>query len=266
MSGKIFSMVSAFIFIWACCIDLADAGGAVTSGLIAYWSLDEGTIEDNVVMDVVGDSHGEMKGDPQLDNGIFGQALLLDGDADCVLVNSETLNRDYTAITLECWVFINALDDSWNRILSLDDTDSGNENVVTLYYDDDDNQYGLFVRCGANSTVAAEDLIQEDIPLGEWIHMVGVWDGETAKYYENGKMKVKHSVPGTINGGNLFFGIGDRADGENADTIQGFVDEIRIYDKALSDAEVQQNFLAEGLSVDYTGKLATIWGRIRGIE
>jgi len=263
MSSKIPAISLAFILILAWCADMAEAGGAVTSGLIAYWPLDEATIEDNVVEDIVGDSHGEMKGDPQIDEGKVGESLLLDGDVDCVLVSSDTLNRDYSAITLECWVFINALDDSWNRVLSLDDTDSGNQNVVTLYYDDDDNQYGFFVRAGGNSTDAAKDLIQEDIPLEEWVHMMGVWDGNTARYYENGKLKLEHSLPGSIDGGNLFFGMGDRADGENADTIQGFIDEVRIYDRALNDAEVQQNFLAKGLAVDVTGKLTITWGRLK---
>jgi hypothetical protein len=247
-----------------CYTDTAEAGGAVTSGLIAYWSMDEGTIEENIVMDVVGDSHGEMKGDPQIGEGKIGESLLLDGAMDCILVNSETLNRDYNAITLECWVFINALDDSWNRILSLDDTDAGNQNVATLYYDDDDNQYGFFVRADGNSTDAAKDLIQEDIPLEEWIHMAGVWDGETAKYYENGKLKIEHSLPGAIRGGNLFFGIGDRADGKDADTIQGFIDEVRVYDRALSGAEVLRNFLAEGIAVNAMEKLTTTWAKVKG--
>jgi hypothetical protein len=263
MYGKFLGVFLALMFISACYPDTARAGGAVTAGLIAYWPLDEATIEDNLVEDVVGDSHGEMKGDPQVDNGKVGEALLFDGDIDCVLVDSDTLNRSYDAITLECWVFINALDDSWNRVLSLDDTDAGNENVVTLYYDDDDNQYGFFVKAGGNSTNAAENLIQEDIPLGVWIHMMGVWDGKNAKYYENGKLRLEHPLPGAIDGGNLFFGIGDRADGENADTVQGFIDEVRVYDRALSNSEVQQNFQAEGLGVDIAGKLTLTWGGIK---
>ena len=264
MFNNIIFVALAFTLILVWCIDAAEAGGAVTSGLIAYWPLDEDTIVDNMALDIVGDSHGEIKGDPQVDEGKIGESLLLDGDADCVVVNSEALNRDYSAITLECWVFINALDDSWNRVLSLDDTGAGNGNVITLYYDDDDNQYGFFVKAGGNSTDTANDLIQEDIPLEEWIHMAGVWNGEVAKYYENGELKIEHSLSGAIEGGGLFFGMGDRADGKNADTIQGFIDEVRVYDRALSAAEVRQNFLAEGLAVDFAAKLAVTWGRIKG--
>ena len=143
---------------------------------------DKATIKNEVVEDVWGDSGGEIKGDPQIDKGKVEDALLFDGDIDYVLVDSESINKDYSAITLECWAFINALDDSWNRIISLDDMPT-NENVVTLYYDDDDNQHGFFVRASGKSTDANKDLIQEDIPIGEWLHLVGTWDGKTVKYY-----------------------------------------------------------------------------------
>ncbi|MBD3184813.1 hypothetical protein GF312_21200 [Candidatus Poribacteria bacterium] len=237
--------------------------GAVTNGLLAYWPMDEATIADNIVQDVFGESHGEIKGDPELAPGKIGECLLLDGDADCILINSEVINRDYQQITLECWVFINALDDSWNRILSLDDTDAGNLNVASLYYDDDDDQHGFFLRADGESCAAEDDMIQEDIPLEDWLHLVGTWDGKTVKYYENGVAVKTYSLSSNFVGGNLFFGIGDRADGKNTDTIQGYIDEVRIYEKALTQAEVQQNFQADGLAVTPKDKLGIAWARIK---
>ena len=237
--------------------------GAVTNGLVAYWSFDTATIKKEVVEDVWGDSDGEIIGDPTIDKGKVEDALLFDGDIDYVFVDSETINRDYSAITLECWTFINALDDSWNRIISLDDMPT-NENVVTLYYDDDDNQHGFFVRASGNSTDAAKDLIQEDIPIEEWLHLVGTWDGKTAKYYVNGKLEITHSISGTIKGGGLFLGIGERSDACNCDTIQGLIDEVRIYERALSEFEVKQNYKAVGLAVSpSTHKLSLTWGEIK---
>ena len=61
--------------------------------------------------------------------------------------------------------------------------------------------------------------------------------------------------------------IARRATGE---WFQGTLDELRIYKRALSAAEVQQNFAAQGLppqsdviSVAPLGKLAITWGRIK---
>lgn len=254
--------VLAFIAASAWYTQKAEAG-AVTNGLVAYWSFDEATIKNEVVEDVWGDSDGEIKGDPQIDKGKVEDALLFDGDIDCVFVDSESINNDYSAITLECWAFINALDDSWNRIISLDDMPT-NENVVTLYYDDDDNQHGFFVRASGKSTDAAKDLIQEDIPIGEWLHLVGTWDGKTVKYYVNGKLEITHSISGTIKGGGLFLGIGDRSDASNGDTVQGLIDEVRIYERALSESEVKINYASTGLAVSpSTHKLSLTWGEIK---
>jgi hypothetical protein len=262
MFSKILLIVFLFLTLSAWYIPKAEAG-AVTKGLVAYWPFDRATIEGEVVEDIWGDSNGEIKGDPEIDQGQVGEALLLDGDIDYVLVDSETINRDYSEITLECWAYINSLDDSWNRLISLDDMPA-NQNVATLYYDDDDNQHGFFVRASGNSTDAKKDLIQEDIPTEEWLHLVGTWDGKTVKYYVNGKLEITHSISGTIEGGGLFLGIGDRSDACNCDTIPGLIDEVRIYEIALSDREVKMNYNSEGLAITPANyKLSLTWGEIK---
>lgn len=260
MLNRILSLVFILttIVTLACFTNTAKSG-AVKSGLIAYWTFDKGTIEDQTVKDLWGDSPGEIKGDPEVVEGKIGEGLLLDGDVDFVFVQSEAINRDYSAITLECWVYINALDDSWNRILTLDGRTGGggNDNCTTLYYDDDDNEYGFFVN-------NQSDLIQEDIPTEEWIHMIGTWDGETANYYENGNLEKTFPVSGTIQGSSLALGIGDRSDDGSIDAIQGIVDEVRIYETALSESEVKQNYAAEGLAVvEPNPKLSITWGKIK---
>jgi len=260
---KVFSTIFVLVFIAAFAWYTNAAFAVVTTrGLVAYWSFDKATINGGTVEDVWGDSDGEIIGDPEAAEGKVEGALLFDGDVDYVLVNSETINRDYSAITMECWAYINALDDSWNRIISLDDMPT-NENVASLYYDDDDNQRGFFIRASGQSTDAAKDLIQEDIPTEEWLHLLGTWDGKTVKYYENGKLEITHSISGSIKGGGLFLGIGDRSDACNCDTIQGLIDEVRIYDRALSAAEVQGNYTGRGLAVTNFNKLSLIWGKVK---
>lgn len=246
-----------------CCLTNTSQAGAVTSGLIAYWSFDEDTVKDGTVEDVWGDSDGEIKGEPEITQGKVGKAILLDGDVDCVLVDSEAINIDYSEITMECWVYINALDDSWNRIISLDDTTAGNNNVASLYYDDDDDQHGFFLRANGESCDAAKDMIQEDIPTEEWIHILGTWDGKTVRYYENGELKKSYSLSETIIGGSLFLGIGDRSDGLNEDTVQGLIDEVRIYEKSFSEVEVKQNYTGEGLAVTSSDNLSVTWAKLK---
>ena len=53
--------------------------------------------------------------------------------------------------------------------------------------------------------------------------------------------------------------IGNASDGG----FVGLIDEVVIYNRALSANEVKQLFAAEGLPVQPEGKLATRWGQIK---
>ena len=245
--------------------------GAVEDGLIAYWTFDKDTVKIKTeAVDLLSGLAAVVHGDPELapaGDCKVGECILFDGSVDRFLVEDSkppTINRDWEEITLECWAFINALDDSWNRIISLDDMPT-NSAVASLYYDDDDNQHGFFVRAGGKSTVAAQDNVLEDIPLEEWLHLTGTYDGETVHYYVNGKLEKKYAMKGgKISKGGLLLGIGDRSDGCDCDTIQGYLDEFRIYDRVLSAAEVQNNMKATGLDVSPSADhLSVTWGHIK---
>ena len=245
--------------------------GAVEDGLVAYWTFDKDTVKIKTeAVDLLSGLAAAVHGDPELAPAAdckVGECILFDGSVDRFLVedsNPPTIDRDWEEITLECWVFINALDDSWNRIISLDDMPA-NTAVASLYYDDDDNQHGFFIRAGGQSTQAAQDNVLEDIPLEEWLHLVGTYDGSTVHYYVNGKQEKKYAMKGgKLPKGGLLLGIGDRSDGCDCDTIQGYIDEFRIYDRVLSVAEVQNNMKATGLDVSPSAShLSVTWGHIK---
>lgn len=245
--------------------------GAVENGLVAYWTFDKDTVKIKTeAVDLLSGLAAAVHGDPELapaGDCKVGECILFDGSVDRFLVedsNPPKIDRDWEEITLECWVYINALDDSWNRIISLDDMPT-NSAVVSLYYDDDDNQHGFFVRAGGKSTVAAQDNVLEDIPIEEWLHLTGTYDGDMVHYYVNGKLEKKYAMKGgKIPKGGLLLGIGDRSDGCDCDTIQGYIDEFRIYDRVLSAAEVENNMKATGLDVSPSAsKLSVTWGHIK---
>lgn len=264
--------ITALLFILFASLRPADAlVGAVENGLVAYWSFDKDTVQiKKQATDLLSGLAANVFGDPELAPAAdckVGECILFDGSVDRFLVEDAEppkINRDWHEITLECWVYITALDDSWNRIISLDDMPT-NSAVASLYYDDDDNQHGFFIRAGGKSTQAAQDNVLEDIPLEQWLHLVGTYDGETVHYYVNGQQKKKYAMKGgKLPKGGLLLGIGDRSDGCDCDTIQGYIDEFRIYERALSAAEVKNNMDAEGLDVSPSAaQLSVTWGHIK---
>ena len=48
--------------------------------------------------------------------------------------------------------------------------------------------------------------------------------------------------------------------------FEGLIDEVGIYDRALTEDEVERNFFAKGLAVSPQKKLAIAWGEIKVFE
>ena len=79
------------------------------------------------------------------------------------------------------------------------------------------------------------------IPLGQFSHVAGTWDGTTLKLYINGTLN-NASTPGlTPSDSHADFNIGGVS---NAQFFNGAIDEISYYSRALSIAEIQSIYNA----------------------
>ncbi|MFJ4810442.1 LamG domain-containing protein [Streptomyces longwoodensis] len=92
--------------------------------------------------------------------------------------------------------------------------------------------------CPANTNCAAGR-------FGEWNHVVGVYDADAARLllYVNGVLQA--STPYTFrwsSEGPLTFGSGLNTDGSVSSPLKGSVDDVRLYDRAVSGDEVKQLF------------------------
>jgi hypothetical protein len=76
----------------------------------------------------------------------------------------------------------------------------------------------------------------EDIPGGVWIHHAGVKKGTTLTYYRNGVEAGTSTITKTIQA-NPFYMAGEPAGGGR---WEGWLSDVRIYDKALTLDEIQQ--------------------------
>ena len=77
-----------------------------------------------------------------------------------------------------------------------------------------------------------------NIIAGQWIHLAATWDGATVRYYTNGvPLPDTSSFTGPIFLGTARLGIGVNSEYGNY-RFTGAIDEVRIYNHALSPAEV----------------------------
>jgi len=76
--------------------------------------------------------------------------------------------------------------------------------------------------------------VDQELPVGEWYHIAAAYDGETVKCYLDGVETDSQPMTGFAGGASPFL-IG--SDGWRSDWI-GAIDDVRLYDHGLSQAEV----------------------------
>jgi len=204
-------------------------------GLVAAYGFEEGS--GTTVADASGNGNtGSLMNGLRRTTGKMGGGLSFDGVNDYVAVpNSSSLDISGTKITISLWANI---------------TDTGNDLVLLskvwfsslmLY---PWHQYGIEFDGNGAKTVdfyfadvsGALRTFSMTAPLGVWTHIAFTYDGATVKGYVDGVQKL--SVPETrsiqARGNELRLGV----DGAFGQAFKGQLDEVRIYNRALSASEI----------------------------
>jgi len=228
----------------------------IGAGLAGYWTLDEADIDAETVKDFLGEHDGTIQGEPEIVEGIVGEALSFDGEEDYIVIGPVTDGLD---ITYSLWINIPALPGASQVILWDDDSNGGGDSWFQLMSD------------GTIQTQRGGDgfgVFNSNTPIvpGEWTHITFVSDEKNDKktIYLNGepdgdsggtvttRTNVSHVVLGVGHDGNAFISLS---------YFNGAIDEVIIYNRALSDEEILKN--ATPLAVNSAGKLSITWGRIK---
>lgn len=256
MVTVVFALIVVAASVWH--TDTAEAQVAVTDGLVSFWTLDEADIDGDTVKDIVGNNHGTMSGDPKIVEGMINQALEFDGVSNFVdCGGDESLNLT-KALTIEVWMKPNSAGEGGKnagpvcRAIA-----SGNWNWQLRY-----NAPGSFMGFQFNAVPGGSTWIsvQQKLEPGEWYHIMGTFDGSSIVCYLNGEEKDRGSIAAINSSSDNFF-IGQ--DGW-VNVFDGVVDEVRMYNRALSEDEVKQNYASRSqLAVGPAGKLAVTWGETK---
>lgn len=210
-------------------------GSHVTSGLVSYWTLDEGT--GTTASDSITTNDLTLVGaDYWYDDGHKGKCLDVDGSSDYGKA-ADSPSLDITPhISVECW--LNA--DSFSGIMQF-----VNKQKYIMRF-----EYGLceFVPTVNGRQYQNTGVSTASMTLGEWHHVVGTYDGSKIKFYLDGLPKDTTSIAGSLSTDNFDFVVGARFRFYDR-KFDGRVDEVRLYDRALSDAEILQNYNAGGVTI-----------------
>ncbi len=221
MYKKLICLIS-FVFM------LSLAGNA-SADLVAHWKLDEGS--GNTVYDSSASGNdGTFVGNPQWVAGYYGGALEFDGTDDNIdCGNDDSLNIT-DEITLSAWINMAQRPDvdNWFTIPWKEDAYSmylyGADNAVTTLAAD------FWLDTGRADIWDGPDI---DIPPNDWTHIAVTFNGTDFEFYVNGEHDYTQNEPATIEISAINFLFT-----ENGSNFKGLIDDVRIYNRALTQAEI----------------------------
>jgi RHS repeat-associated protein len=202
----------------------------VTAGLVAAYDFEEGS--GSTAADISGNGNlGTLSG-AAWTSGKNGGALSYDGVDDRVVV-PDSASLDLTdGMTLMAWVKPDALD--------------GWETVVLKEHEVEGLSYGLVAADGADAPPAgyapmggiAESIVGSSLlPLDQWSHIAVTFDEMAFRLFVDGFATSRQAPTGEMVAGTAPLSIGGEAAAE--EWFDGVIDEVRIYDRALSKSEVR---------------------------
>ena len=234
-----------------CCINVAESQEYVTDGLIGFWTMDRTDIQGNTVKDISGENnHGEIGGDPKIVQGKIEEALQFDGEDDFVSIPD--LGNE-VAVSVDLWAIADQPFPDIRGLLSTFDPPQWKAGSVHFKFEN--NQIDILKNGGGRIQVAAVS--------DRWYHVGYTCDTEVneLKLYVDGELI--DTVAAGVEPNNLtHLRIGSEHEGRY---FPGILDEARLYNRALTEEEMKQNFSVKrnSLAIHSASKLAVTWGAIR---
>jgi hypothetical protein len=137
--------------------------------------------------------------------------------------------------TLEAWINPSVVSGVRSIILKMDSSYVNTDYYLRVYGGRLDFEW---YNNGWNGVV--EDT--PSIEASKWAHVVVTFDGSAVKLYVNGVLKKQGSQTSAVltGTGNVEIGLVKRATPVNI--FEGIIDEVRIYNRALSEEEIKENY------------------------
>ena len=216
-------------------------GTSGTRGLVAAYGFDE--IGGTTTVDASGNAnHGTLLHANRVSGGRFGNALQFNGTNAWVTVNDSNSLDLTTGMTMEAWVYPTIWMSGMTTVAMKEQpatATSTGSGAYLLAANDSTNQpisavwtVGTDILPGGEVTVGGNT----QIPPNQWTHLASTYDGQTQRMYVNGVLVETLPQTGTITTSGGVLRIGGNSIWGNF--FQGYIDEVRIYNQAISNAQI----------------------------
>ena len=197
----------------------------VAEGLIAWWRFDEGS--GSVANDSAGNgNNGNLVGSPMWVDGQTGKALEFNGVKDYVDTPVDVQPRAMSSTTWTAWVYPMRVNFHERQFILSDNTGDWGRSIFVAA---DAARFGVFTGDDHPWLVAPAD-------VNQWQFVAVVYTPDNIQFYRNGvAYSWDHRPKGMISRHPLQIGRNPGFGG----FYKGRVDDVRIYNRALSEAEIR---------------------------
>jgi hypothetical protein len=234
----------------ACLVLVMSIAGNASADLVAHWRLDE--TSGTTAADSSGNGlNGTVEGDPQWVAGVIGGALEFDGDDYVDLGAPAVLDFGTEDFTITAWIKMTAT--TRGSIFAIGGDDGGGIRYTLAMGEGNDNKLTLTMDDDSSKNQSMGDTVIND---GVWHHVVGMIKGDVALVYVDGVLDGTIDLPagydlsGVLQHNAYIGAITSNASNTlHAEKFMiGLIDDVRIYDTALTEPEIQAAMKGEAFT------------------
>lgn len=247
--NKIFTpsvlLAAVLFFAFSCTVNIAKAD--ITSGLVSYFSFNEGS--GSVVADSsVSGGSGAITNAVWVE-GKLNTALNFNGSSYVIKTSPSSAMKPVSAVTISAWIKSNSTDLWGGDVVSM-----GDNYALRIEKDGSVKIFYFNGTTWVNVKTAGVNVLD-----GAWHHIVGQKSGTELLVYTDGALRAKVPDSGVITyskGANFFIGKHGNG-GTNYDFI-GAIDDVRVYNTALTAQQILELYNYRSTGSQYSSAILTL--------
>ena len=229
--------------------------------LSGRWTFD--AIVQGKIKDAVGKNDGSVKGNPKFVEGVIRNAMRFSGSERIEIFAAKKLElKDFT---VDAWIKADevASEQKVSRILT---KGANGANYALTWHHVDWKKFSQSVSAQmTGGFFIASSTRKNPLEADVWYNLVGTYNGREMLIYVDTELRNKRTWAGTpiTDHNNLTIGAMSGSDGQQG--FEGVIDEVKLYNRALTPAEIVRNYeRAKAMAVENSSeKLAITWGELK---